>query len=284
MKHAFVLGLGIVALAGCGGVRAIVAPSGHGVLHSLSRDKAAEIGAARRANADLFRIFPARVGSKSCAIPNGGMSAVPLRGTCRTSITYPTVHGPYSEAFVRFAESWGQGHSSAWTLIVQWPLLKVVATQLHGETSPQMRYAVSDKTPGDQPALDSAAGYAERVAGAAHVFAGLTVDDPTDTVHLNLVHAPRSLIAKLRAAFPRTYVIDNHAPRTWHDVTRLQKELNRKALLANHGIDMVMSAPTQNGHLRVGVRSSVAKAQVFFDRKYGTGVIRVVHAEPGVAL
>jgi hypothetical protein len=273
-----------VVTAGCGGgAKHVHALGGGHVRHSLRNDTNAEIHAARRSDIELFRIFPARPAHKACAIPDGGMSAVKLRGSCRTSVTYPSEHGRYEEAFVRFRESWGIGHASSWTVIVQWPAEKVVATQLRGETSPQMRYAATDKTPGNQPALDAAASYAEKIAGAAHVFAGVVVDDPDNTVHLNLVHAPQSVIDELRARHPNTYVINNDAPRTWRAVTQLQKALKWKALAAR-GIDVVMSGPTQDGHLRVGVTSSVAKAQAYFDRKYGPNVIRVVHAEPAVAL
>jgi len=105
----------------------------------------ADIHAARASDAQLFAIFPRLPGEKSCAIPTGaGVRGSTIAGTCRTAVTYPNEHGRYRLADVRFRESWGDGHSSSWTLIVQLPAEKVVATQLHGEPSPQMRYIATD--------------------------------------------------------------------------------------------------------------------------------------------
>jgi hypothetical protein len=134
-------------------------------------------------------------------------------------------------------------------------------------------------TPANQPALDAAATYAETVAGAAHVYAGDRVDDAANQVVVYLVHAPESVLAELRARHPGIYVIHNDAPRTWHAVTQLQKSLDFRALKSK-GIDLVSSGPTGTGYLQVGVSSSVAKAQAYFDAKYGRGVVRVEHAEP----
>lgn len=276
-------------LAGCGGVAHVRSGGGvprqpqcgHGCQATLQGSRAAEIRAARHSNPNLFRIFPARPGGAPCAIPNGGLSAVPLKGTCRTSVTYPIVHGPYSVADVRFRERWGQGHSSSWVVLVAWPVEKVLATQLRGETSPQMRYAASDKTPGDQPALDMAAGHAERVAGAAHVFTGVVIDDPNDQVIVYLSHAPQSVIDKLEHGRPGTYVIHNDAPRTLHAVMEIDHKIKPAALKAQ-GIHVVEWGPTQTGYLRVGVTSHVAKAQAYFDAKYGRGVVRVFHGEQAV--
>jgi hypothetical protein len=134
-------------------------------------------------------------------------------------------------------------------------------------------------TPANQPALDAAASYAEAVTGASHVYAGDRVDDAANQVVVYLVHAPESVLAELRARHPGIYVIHDDAPRTWHAVTQLQKSLDFRALEAK-GIDLVSSGPTGTGYLQVGVSSSVAKAQKFFDAKYGRGVVRVEHAEP----
>lgn len=136
-------------------------------------------------------------------------------------------------------------------------------------------------TPLNQGALDAAAGDAERVAGAAHVFAGDRIDDDANTVILNLVHAPKSVLAELRTRHPGVYVIHNDAPRTWHFVTQLQQSLDWAAWKAR-GIHIVMMGPTGDGYLRVGVTTDVAKAQAAFDATYGPGLIRVIHAEPAI--
>jgi hypothetical protein len=138
-------------------------------------------------------------------------------------------------------------------------------------------------TPANQPALDAAASYAERVAGAAHVFSGVAVDDNANTVIVHLVRAPESVLAELRAHHPGIYVIRNDAPRSLHDVMKFAHELDPGALKTK-GIDVVQWGPTQNGYLQVGVSSNVATAQAFFDAKYGEGVVHVVHAEPAVGL
>ena len=134
-------------------------------------------------------------------------------------------------------------------------------------------------TPANQPALDAAASYAERVAGAAHVLSGVAVDDNANTVIVNLAHAPESVLAELRARHPGIYVIHNDAPRSLHAVMSIAHEIDPGALKTK-GIDVVQWGPTQDGYLQVGVSSNVAKAQTFFDAKYGKGIIRVVHAEP----
>ena len=72
-----------------------------------------------------------------------GLRESKLEGTCRTHVGHPVTQGRYPEAFVTFRESWGR-HYSSWTLIVQLPAEKVVATQLHGEPAPQFRYAATD--------------------------------------------------------------------------------------------------------------------------------------------
>jgi hypothetical protein len=140
-----------------------------------------------------------------------------------------------------------------------------------------------DCTPANQAALDAAASYAERVAGQAHVFTGVAVDDDSNTVIVHLAHAPASILAELRARHPGLYVIHNDAPRTLRDVKRIADELDPVALKAE-GIRLVEWGPTQDGHLRVGVSSDVASAQAFLDARYGKGIIRVVHAEPASTL
>jgi hypothetical protein len=150
--RAVVVVLTTAVLAGCGSSGRSVTPRvpscGHGCQATLRGSKAAEIRTARDTNIDLFRIFPSQPGTTSCAIPNGGFGRV-VTGRCRTSVAYPVTHGLYLEAFVHFHESWGKDHSSSWTVIVRWPAEKVVATELHGEVSPQMRYATEYKATGN---------------------------------------------------------------------------------------------------------------------------------------
>lgn len=129
-----------------------------------------------------------------------------------------------------------------------------------------------------QGRLDSLAGYATRVAGAVHVFAGVSIDDQANRVILNLVHAPQSVIDQIEKGHPDTYVIHNDAPRTYHEVRALQDSLDWKAWGAK-GIHIVSTAPTQTGYLKVGVLSSIPKAQALFDAAYPNGVVRVVRGE-----
>jgi len=136
--------------------------------------------------------------------------------------------------------------------------------------------------PANQGALDFAAGYAERTAGAIHVFAGDSIDDAADRVDLYLVHAPRSLIHALNVAHPGTYVIHNDAPRTFAAVMRVENGLDFTALQAK-GIDIASAGPNGKGQLIVGVTKNIPTAQAYFDATYGRGFARVVHDEPAHA-
>jgi hypothetical protein len=127
----------------------------------------------------------------------------------------------------------------------------------------------------------AAASYAERVAGRAHVFAGDRVDSETGSVVVYLVHAPRSVIDALNARYPRVYVIENNAPRTFSAIARIQRSIDSGALSVR-GININFDAPTGTGHLLVGVSSDVPAAQAYFDATYGRGVVRVSHMEPDV--
>ncbi|HEY2354678.1 MAG TPA: hypothetical protein VGH79_07265 [Gaiellaceae bacterium] len=140
----------------------------------------------------------------------------------------------------------------------------------HGRLAPQVPHLTT--------ALDPIS-YAERVAGDNRYFAGVVDDPHHGTVHLNLVHAPQSLITRLRAAYPDTFVVDNNAPRTWGFVLGLQRATHSSYWKA-HGVDIVESWPNQYGSLHVGVTSNVAVAQALFDVKYGPGVVHVSRAEP----
>jgi hypothetical protein len=133
-----------------------------------------------------------------------------------------------------------------------------------------------------QGRLDAAADYAKRVAGAVHVLAGVRVDDPANKVILYLTRAPQSVIAKLQAAHPGTYVIRNGAPRTWRQVVALQRSIDWSAWEAK-GVHIHQTGPTGTGYLQVGVSSNVQRAQALFDAAYGRGVVRVFHAEPVMA-
>jgi hypothetical protein len=111
-----------------------------------------------------------------------------------------------------------------------------------------------------QGRLDAAATYAERVAGATHVFGGDRVDDQANKVVLYLVRAPQSVIDELQKSRPDTYVIHNDAPRTWGSLRQVQRSLDFAAWKAR-GVNIVMSELTLNGYLDVGVNTNIAKAQ-----------------------
>lgn len=140
----------------------------------------------------------------------------------------------------------------------------------------------SDCTPANQPALDAAASYAEQVAGDAHCFAGVAVDDAANKTIVYLVHAPQSVLDELRARHPGTYAVHNDASHTLSEITALQKSIDWSAWKAR-GIDIVSTGPTETGFLRVGVTKRVAQAQAAFDATYGRGIVRVVKAEPAIA-
>jgi len=127
--------------------------------------------------------------------------------------------------------------------------------------------------------VDAAASYAERVAGAAHVFAGVRVHYPLpNSVFVQLTHPPASVIARLKAAYPGVYVVQTGLPRTLSEVRALQRSVN-SSMRSAKGVHVVETY-AQNGQLQVGVNSNIARAQAFFDAKYGRGAVRVFHAEP----
>jgi hypothetical protein len=138
---AVLLGAALVA-AGCASAHGRSSPKRSGL--ATAGRAVAEIAAARRTDAGLFAIFPRRPGVRSCRIPSGaGLVAARPSGTCTTRVRYPDTHG-HGEARVEFRESWANGHHSSWTLWEELPTLKVLATKLHGEMSPQMRLRESD--------------------------------------------------------------------------------------------------------------------------------------------
>jgi len=132
--------------------------------------------------------------------------------------------------------------------------------------------------PINQDGLDTAAGAAERIAGAAHVFSGVSVDDAADRVVVHLVHAPQSVIDALNAAHPGTYLIHNNAGRTLAEVMKVERSLDFQGL-QKKGIAIVSAGPDGEGHLIVGVTKGIPKAQAYFDATYGRGFVRVVHGE-----
>lgn len=129
-------------------------------------------------------------------------------------------------------------------------------------------------TPANQPALDAAANFAETVAGNAHRFTGVEVDDPANKVIVYLTHAPQSVINELNARHPGIYVIHNDAPRTLRVLTGLEKAFNF-SVLKPEDIQVVSVGPTVTGYLQVGVTSQVAVAQAKLNRIYGPNIIRV---------
>lgn len=139
----------------------------------------------------------------------------------------------------------------------------------------------SSCTPADQPALDAAANYAEQVAGDAHCFAGVAVDDGADKTIVYLVRPPQSVLDRLRARHPGTYVFRD-APHTLSYITALQKSFDW-SYWKKRGIDVTAVGPTQTGFLQVGVAKHVARARAALDAKYGRGIVRVVKQEPGIA-
>jgi hypothetical protein len=137
-------------------------------------------------------------------------------------------------------------------------------------------------TPANQPALDAAANYAEQVAGDAHVFAGVAVDDNANKTIVYLVHPPQSVLDRLRARHPGIYVFHNNAPHTLSDIKALQQSFDWSAW-QKRGIDVVSVGPTETGYLQVGVTKHVAQAQAAFDAQYGPAIIRAVKEQPAIA-
>ncbi|HUZ14818.1 MAG TPA: hypothetical protein VMU72_01405 [Gaiellaceae bacterium] len=137
-------------------------------------------------------------------------------------------------------------------------------------------------TPANQEALDAAAGYAQKVAGAAHRFTGVEVDDAANQVIVYLTHAPQSVIDRLNAAHPGIYVIHDDAPRTLRTLMRLERSFNFQ-ILKPEGIKVYSVGPSVDGYLEVGVSRKVAEAQEKLDRVYGRNVVRVFKASPAIA-
>jgi hypothetical protein len=137
-------------------------------------------------------------------------------------------------------------------------------------------------TPANQPALDGAAGYAEKVAGAAHSFTGVEVDGAANQVVVYLDHAPQSVIDRLNAAHPGIYIIHDDAPRTHATLMRLENSFNFE-ILEPEGIKVYSVGPSVDGYLDVGVSGKVAEAQEKLDAIYGRNVVHVFKASPVIA-
>jgi hypothetical protein len=140
------LALAVLAAVGLGIAAAVGAFSGGSELPvrvGPANRAQAVVRAARASDPKLFEIFP-RSGTSHCVIPViEGMRESKLAGTCRTRVSYPNTHGR-EEARVVFRESWGNGRFSSWTIWEELPTTKVLATKLHGEPAPQLRYVATD--------------------------------------------------------------------------------------------------------------------------------------------
>jgi hypothetical protein len=136
-------------------------------------------------------------------------------------------------------------------------------------------------TPMNQDALDAAADEARKIAGA--YYTGVVVSAETNSDRLYLAHAPQSVLDRLNAAHPGTYVIHNDAPRPLSAVMHVMHHFSFHAL-DPEGITIAGLGPTQDGYLRVEVTSRVAEAQAKLDAKYGPGIIKVVHGDLATAI
>jgi hypothetical protein len=142
-----ILGSLSLVTTGCGSGTA-----GHANARGLSAPKSANrelavaraaIIAARATSPRLFSIFPSTIGTRSCLIPDGGLSRpVPfeVRGTCSTRLRVEP--GFSGRTTVSFTEAWGErrvGHSprtQTWQ-VIEAANLKPVARHSLGVTPPQ---------------------------------------------------------------------------------------------------------------------------------------------------
>jgi hypothetical protein len=281
MKRGLAAGLLVtatLAAAGCGGSRAVPATSAGGALvhHATGQPTRYESVGVRLTPAPAH--YRPALSRKAVLALRRRAGFVNSYATGKPAVHLQTVNGAYPAWVIMFRHPRCTAvfvydlRARTWTWNFANCLNRQAPATCEGEC-----------TPADQPALDAAAGYAERVAGAAHVFSGVAVDDDANTVIVHLTRAPESVLAELRARHPGIYVIHNDAPRSLHAVMTIAHEIDPRALKTK-GIAVVQWGPTQDGYLQVGVSSSVAKAQAFFNSKYGSGIVRVVHAEPAVGL
>ena len=107
------------------------------------------------------------------------------------------------------------------------------------------------------------------------------MDAAANVVHLYLADAPQSIIDQLHARHPGTYVITNDAAHPRSELIRLQHALPARPLqTANGSVDLVISYPTSDGYLEVGIAGdAVQDAQSALDSMYGAGIIKVFGAQ-----
>jgi hypothetical protein len=146
------------------------------------------------------------------------------------------------------------------------------------------RYTTSSQaassTPPNQPVLDAAADDARAIAGDAY-YSNAVVDNQANTVTVYLAHAPQAVIDRLIAAQPSTYVIDNTAAFSEAMVLKLEDAIGgRIPAWAAAGVRIRSLRPTLDGHLEVGVDSSVADAASRLGAQYGRALRVVQDTEP----
>ena len=160
--------------------------------------------------------------------------------------------------------------------------LSLIAVEVAGgASSVRMARAASPSspTPSNEGALVLAADDAKSVAGDAY-YASAVVDDAANQVDLYLANAPQSLIDRLDALHPGTYVVHNTAPATLSNLLQLQKSLPVDAL-RSQGIDITRVGPTADGHLLVGVgNDDLAAAESALAPFVGSGILEVIHQAP----
>lgn len=139
-----------------------------------------------------------------------------------------------------------------------------------------------DTTPANQPVLDAAADDAKSVAGDSY-YTDAVIDDAANEVEVYLANAPQSIIDQLQTLHPDLYVIHNDAARPLSELLKLEASLPPASLQAQ-GIDVAEIYPTPDGHLKVGVSSTVASqvaaAQSALDKVAGVGVTQVYGGAP----
>ena len=106
----------------------------------------------------------------------------------------------------------------------------------------------------------------------------MEVNDAANQDIVYLAHAPQSIIDRLNAAHPGTYVIHNDAPRTHETLMRLENSFDFE-ILKPEGIQVFSVGPSVDGYLEVGVSSNVAEAQEKLDGIYGRNVVHVFKGE-----
>jgi len=136
-------------------------------------------------------------------------------------------------------------------------------------------YRTSRPEPANQPALGRAADDARAIAGGAY-YTAACVDAAADVVHLSLAGAPQSIIDRLNARHPGTYVISNDAAHPLSELLRVQRALRGALHTAGVSVQIFRSYPSSDGYLEVGIEGhDVHDAQSALDSMFGTGIIKV---------